>query len=535
MNASDLVGAAAQEERFNEQVWFNWHQPAAPLLLDLTFEACGEPFRQVFGFPFFTSVLYYRPVARDGEPVYVASWLLRLSEGVAVGRLLVDLLLLPSFAAAFASRWEQACSELLATSRAMRSGEAAGRDAIADFRQRFIRYYALGAVTEPVQWFCEAEIRHYFEGPDGAQVAAGLDITPTAAAEALYTMSEEPYAFTIERELLEFSAAELAGDLSEDALAAHAERFHWKRNNYARVHETTSADVRAEVTQLSVDAPTVRRESLVEGRKRGQHARALVLQAVPTRIRRLAMLVDEFGSGLADRRKAVMNEALAGLNRAAVDIAEQWSVPFGDLRMLSPTEIARGRSEIGDFAIIAGDRRNAYVQTLAPSPLDDAEMAAALSVAEADTLSLAPRQVELGVAEGESARELLFELDASLEIFERGEHAAAVRGQVAARPEGADSVVGRVRVVYDPVSQAADFREGEVLVAPSTTPDFVPLMRRAAAIVTNMGGLLQHAAHFAREENKPCIVGTGYATSSFNSGDLVSINFRTGEITLADG
>jgi len=66
--------------RFNEESWFNWEQPAAPLFLDLTFEACADEFRRIFGFPFFTSVLFYRDEG-EATKTTVASWLLRYEEG----------------------------------------------------------------------------------------------------------------------------------------------------------------------------------------------------------------------------------------------------------------------------------------------------------------------------------------------------------------------------------------------------------------------------------------------------------------------
>lgn len=87
-------------------------------------------------------------------------------------------------------------------------------------------------------------------------------------------------------------------------------------------------------------------------------------------------------------------------------------------------------------------------------------------------------------------------------------------------------------MVSDPFRQRDEFEEGEILLASSTTPDFVPIMRKALAVVTNMGGMLQHAAHFAREERKPCVVGTGFATSAFSSGDEIEIDLRSGEVSL---
>ena len=62
------------------------------------------------------------------------------------------------------------------------------------------------------------------------------------------------------------------------------------------------------------------------------------------------------------------------------------------------------------------------------------------------------------------------------------------------------------------VSKLQEVQPGEVLVAQSTDPDWEPVMRRVAAIVTDQGGRTAHAAIVSREFGIPCIVGTGNAT-----------------------
>ena len=69
--------------------------------------------------------------------------------------------------------------------------------------------------------------------------------------------------------------------------------------------------------------------------------------------------------------------------------------------------------------------------------------------------------------------------------------------------------VGRVRVVRRRPSALDSVRPGEVLVAEMTDPDWEPVMRRVAAIVTDKGGRTAHAAIVSREFGLPCIVGTG--------------------------
>jgi len=71
---------------------------------------------------------------------------------------------------------------------------------------------------------------------------------------------------------------------------------------------------------------------------------------------------------------------------------------------------------------------------------------------------------------------------------------------------------------------------GDVLVAPHTSPDYVPAMRRASAIVTDHGGVTSHAAIVAREFGIPCVVGASVATGRLKTDLLVTVNGATGEV-----
>lgn len=89
---------------------------------------------------------------------------------------------------------------------------------------------------------------------------------------------------------------------------------------------------------------------------------------------------------------------------------------------------------------------------------------------------------------------------------------------------------GRVQIV-DANNTDVDFPDGGVLVCAVTTPNYVPLMQKAAAIVTDQGGILSHAAIVARELKVPCIVGTGNATKVLKSGQLVSVDADNGSVS----
>ncbi len=86
---------------------------------------------------------------------------------------------------------------------------------------------------------------------------------------------------------------------------------------------------------------------------------------------------------------------------------------------------------------------------------------------------------------------------------------------------------GQARVVITK-EEIKKFKTGEILVTPMTTPEFVPAMKKAAAIVTNEGGVLCHAAIMARELKVPCIIGTERATTVFKTGDKIVVDATNG-------
>lgn len=86
---------------------------------------------------------------------------------------------------------------------------------------------------------------------------------------------------------------------------------------------------------------------------------------------------------------------------------------------------------------------------------------------------------------------------------------------------------GKVRVLLN-MKDIATFQKGEVLVTEMTTPDWLPAMKIASAIVTNLGGKTCHAAIVSREMGVPCIVGTEKATKALKKGDIVTVDGQKG-------
>lgn len=91
-------------------------------------------------------------------------------------------------------------------------------------------------------------------------------------------------------------------------------------------------------------------------------------------------------------------------------------------------------------------------------------------------------------------------------------------------------VAGGVARLLLGAAQMDRLRAGEVLVTTMTTPDMVPAMTRAAAIVTDEGGMTCHAAIVSRELGVPCVVGTRSATKQITEGESVSVDGKTGSV-----
>jgi len=113
-----------------------------------------------------------------------------------------------------------------------------------------------------------------------------------------------------------------------------------------------------------------------------------------------------------------------------------------------------------------------------------------------------------------------------IELFKlRGQGARLLTGRAVGGRIGA----GPVRVVRGQ-DDMRSFRDGEVLVAPMTDPDWEPILRRAAAVVTDQGGRTCHAAIVSREAGIPCVVGADKASATLRDGQLVTVSCAEGEL-----
>jgi pyruvate,water dikinase len=115
-----------------------------------------------------------------------------------------------------------------------------------------------------------------------------------------------------------------------------------------------------------------------------------------------------------------------------------------------------------------------------------------------------------------------------LREWARGEE-GGVRGY-AASPGVAEGVA---RVVRD-VNEIGTVEQGEVLVCSVTAPSWAPVFPKISAAVSDIGGMMSHAAIIAREYGLPAVVGTGHATKQIKTGARVRVDGDNGVVTILE-
>lgn len=118
-------------------------------------------------------------------------------------------------------------------------------------------------------------------------------------------------------------------------------------------------------------------------------------------------------------------------------------------------------------------------------------------------------------------------------IFNKFSEETKISKEIKGQPASMGKAKGRIRVLISN-KEIGKMKKGEVLVSPMTTPDFVMAMKKAAAIITDEGGMTSHAAIVSRELGIPCVVGTKIATRVLKDGDLVEVDADRGLVKILE-
>lgn len=288
------------------------------------------------------------------------------------------------------------------------------------------------------------------------------------------------------------------------ALRRHQRRFFWLRNNYRDARVLDAEHFAEELHALRAKGRAELRR-LAEGPAENRRRKTELLRRyrVSTGLRRLLRLSEEFSTWQDERKRAT-----------------QLNIHVGCAFL---EEVARRRPaySLEQLKYTTGDELPALLRRGTPAPGElDARRAGSVFLST-------PRGYLVGTGAEVAAVRALMALHAPRTAA--GEAPRTLQGLAASlgRAEG------RVRVVRS-AGESRALQAGEVLVAVMTRPDYLPAMRRAAAIVTNEGGLTSHAAIVSRELGIPCVIATRVATEVLKDGDRVEVDASRGRVTVLE-
>jgi len=281
---------------------------------------------------------------------------------------------------------------------------------------------------------------------------------------------------------------DLQGEELDQAIAEHLKRYYWLLCNYAGLRRLTKENIleRLDIVRNS-------------GAKAKNSEEAAVEVELDEETKRIASMLD-YTAVWQDERKLKIMQAIYHLGCVVEEIARRTDVSAECINYLEPTE-ALALKSLED------------IKTLAPELAKRVDGVFFLQL---------PEGPDIATSDGYKA---------AVAQYEETSHGAtkpassAIYGSVA----NTGTAIGPVAICRD-LASIDKVKQGDILVASMTRPEYMAAIKKAAAIVTDEGGITCHAAIVARELGIPCVIGTKVATKVFKDGDMVEVRANHGMI-----
>lgn len=288
----------------------------------------------------------------------------------------------------------------------------------------------------------------------------------------LLTPTWRAFVAEIEEDLLKIAKSK--EDEREKLIKLHLKKYFWKRNNYLQAYNVTAKEVEKELkTVKKTEANPVNKWK--------------ILSKLPRDSRTIVSIMDDFGR-FQDERKRQMMIAAQYLEMLLAEIGKRVGLAIDDMRYTQRSEIEELLLKGKKLSIEISKRKKKCV------------------------LIFEGNKVSVGYGS---------EVDrVEKELFGSGKTPGVT--ELVGQTASSGTAIGKAVIVRSP-KEINKVKEGNILIAPSTSPDYVVAMKKAAAIVTDWGGMTAHAAIVSRELGIPCVVGTDVATKVFKDGDVVEV------------
>jgi phosphohistidine swiveling domain-containing protein len=308
--------------------------------------------------------------------------------------------------------------------------------------------------------------------------------------EVLTVTSAQSYITKEEKELKKI--ADLSGEKRRQSLKRHADKYFWLKTSYGGKKDIGVDFFRNKLSEVakkdfSQSEMLSKKQDLRENLDLSDEAQWLI------------DLLD-IVTGWQDKRKAITNKSIAHIELLLKEIAERTGTKVATLRFILQSDMADIDS------------------------IDDIKSSIPQLKKRQQGLYVLQENKEEYTAVGKK-----FELIDDFRREKKSFDAEKLTGVTASSGEATGTVA-----VCKTIEDINNFQEGHILIASMTRPEYAPAMKKAAAIVTDEGGITSHAAIVSRELGKPCVIGTDNATRVFDNGDKVRVNANDGVVTLLD-
>lgn len=361
------------------------------------------------------------------------------------------------------------------------------------WKETYIEFWSHGAVPELANWGGEKFLMDALvaRGIVGPKYLAALEVLSSPSALGFF--QEE------EGDLLKIALRIKDKMYVQRALHDHVKKYFWLHNNYYGSRVLTEDDFAKRLKEEIAKGNIKKRLHAINQtpKQRAQTKKVMIQKLGLTH--REATVARKLGQTISwqdERKKYVWqtNHVIDLWLRLAARIAK---ASFSQCKDLLPDEVER---------IFAGEK-------IAVKKIARERLVSAIHF---------NKQWKWTVYTGKHARQLMAP-------FAKQKHkdVQEVHGLVVSKGR---TVRSHVRIIFSPMQEQNQMQQGDILVTGMTSPDYIVVMKRAAAIVTDTGGMTSHAAVISRELGIPCIVATKIATQIFKNGDHIEVDTTKGVV-----
>jgi phosphohistidine swiveling domain-containing protein len=225
--------------------------------------------------------------------------------------------------------------------------------------------------------------------------------------------------------------------------------------------------------------------------------------------------------------------ANAAFDNILNEAARRTNNDISNCRLLIPQEFSYFLKSPGEYKERFEERKKIFLVFQGDFPLLDELFVDISSNVQKEELQYNTfAMTEPFIAEGLAADRAIMQLNSRLNFLSGsvGADSEQLKGVTTYYDLSEPLMVGNAKIIRDPKTERIEI--GEILVAPSTTPDYANAINRCKAIITDWGVQTSHAAIVSRELKKPCIIGTNYASQVLHNGDMIRLDFKQGLVEV---